>query len=80
MDVDDISRLILKFICPLLLIATPIFEYVLWKAPNPEGPDHASLKLVLFMNFIGIGSWIWALYYCLYSLSWIEKIKRETND
>jgi len=74
-NVEDRSKLVLKVACSLLLVVMPIFEFVLWKVPNPEGPDHASIKLVLFMNFIAIGSWVFALYYCLYKLGWIEKLK-----
>lgn len=74
-DGEGIARLVLKLICPLLVVVLPILLYVLWKVPNPEGPEHASITLVLSLNLVVAASWGFAMYYGVTSLGWIDWIK-----
>ena len=68
MDINGRSRLVLKVVCPLLIIVLPIFLFILWRVPNPEGPEHASLGLVITLNLIAIISWVFALSYYFFTL------------
>ena len=76
MTAEDKAKVILKIICPLLIIVSPIFLYVIWKVPNPDGPEKVSIFLIIVMNLIGIVTWISSIGYGLFQLGWIKFFKK----
>lgn len=65
MNIEERARLSLKFICPILVIIEPYFMYVLWKVPNPPGPDHLGWQWYVGIYVLCGGGWLYALWYCL---------------
>lgn len=73
MDSNERAETIIKIVAPLGVLVAPIFLILLWRAPNPDGPEHAELWLVLFLNFIGVGGWFTCLYLCRRYWGWFQK-------
>jgi hypothetical protein len=69
MDIYEFNRVFFKFACPFLLVATPLFLFGLFNAPNPP-EQHVGPGWFIFFSVAGAGVMGASFWYCRTKLGW----------
>jgi hypothetical protein len=69
MNAEELSRLLLKFACPFLLVATPVSLFLFFRAPNPP-EDHIGLSVHIIVTAISLLITYLSFTYCRIHLGW----------
>lgn len=75
MNAEDKAKIVLKIICPLLIIVVPIFLNLFFKMPNPTGAGHLDWEWYAIISFMCISGWFLSVFYILNLMGFIDKIK-----
>jgi hypothetical protein len=74
MEFEEFSRRFLSFVCPFLLIGTPILLYGLFTAPNPP-EHHLAESWLVFFGIAGVLVIFFSFRYCRNEMGWFRRKK-----
>jgi hypothetical protein len=64
MELNNTAKLILNIISPLNTLCIPVFLYLFWGMPNPEGPGRLEAIWYILIGALCLGTWVLSLFYC----------------